>query len=85
MVLQDYAVDTAALKAEDVFASLRLDCPERHLVVIGWNQSSPDGRALTHPSGSDTIVTHQGRLFEKPADEEDAVRSARIIRPRTIV
>ena len=25
-------------------------------------------------TGSDTIVTHDGRIFEKPADTEDAVR-----------
>ena len=25
-------------------------------------------------TGSDTIVTHNGRIYEKPADTEDAVR-----------
>jgi len=56
--LQDYAVDTATLKVNHVFNSLKDESLEQTLIVIG----------------SDTIVTHNGKIYEKPADVEDAVR-----------
>ena len=54
----DYTVDTAALKADDVYEKISSECPEGSLLVIGC----------------DTVVTHQGRIYEKPKDTEDAVR-----------
>ena len=54
----DYTVDTAALKADDVYEKISSECPEGSLLVIGC----------------DTVVTYQGRIYEKPKDPEDAVR-----------
>ncbi len=53
-----YAVDTAALKARDVFDKLKGESSERRLVVIG----------------SDTVVALDGVIYGKPKDTEDAVR-----------
>jgi len=46
------------LKVNHVFNSLKDEGLEQTLIVIG----------------SDTIVTHNGKIYEKPADVEDAVR-----------
>ena len=54
----DYTVDTAALKADDVYEKVSSECPKGSLLVIGC----------------DTVVTYQGRIYEKPKDTDDAVR-----------
>ena len=56
-----YAVDTARLKAEDVFKratqNLIPNLNESFMVI-----------------GSDTIVTYDGTIYGKPKDKEDAIR-----------
>ena len=54
----DYSVDTAELKADDVFRKAKDQFKDTNLVVVG----------------SDTVVTHQGVIYEKPKDEDDAYR-----------
>jgi len=54
----DYTVDTAALKADDVYAKTSSEFPHGSLLVIGC----------------DTVVTCQGQIYEKPKDRDDAVR-----------
>ena len=54
----DYTVDTAALKADDVYEKVSSEYPKGSLLVIGC----------------DTVVTYQGRIYEKPKDTDDAVR-----------
>ena len=88
---QDYAVDTATLKVDFVFESLKAESQEQTLIVIGFllllfaiiplilseNKHKDQLPVITLHSriiGSDTIVTHNGRIYEKPADTEDAVR-----------
>ena len=88
---QDYAVDTATLKVDFVFESLKAESQEQTLIVIGFllllfaiiplilseNKHKDQLPVITlhfRITGSDTIVTHNGRIYEKPADTEDAVR-----------
>eukprot|EP00090_Calanus_glacialis_P014317 TRINITY_DN23088_c0_g1_i1.p1 TRINITY_DN23088_c0_g1~~TRINITY_DN23088_c0_g1_i1.p1 ORF type:complete len:220 (-),score=50.38 TRINITY_DN23088_c0_g1_i1:36-695(-) len=59
----DYTVDTAALKADDVFKTVIKDHESDNLVVIGC----------------DTIVTHGGTIYEKPKDVGDAARILNIL------
>ena len=59
----DYTVDTAALKADDVYAKISSECSEGSLLVIGC----------------DTVVTYEGRIYEKPKDTDDAVRMLRTL------
>ena len=54
----EYTVDTAALKADNVYDNVSSEFPEGSLLVIGC----------------DTVVTCQGRIYEKPKDTDDAVR-----------
>jgi len=54
----DYTVDTAGLKADDVFETVIKDYGSEDLIVIGC----------------DTIVTHSDTIYEKPKDVSDAAR-----------
>ena len=54
----DYTVDTAALKADDVYEKVRSEFPNGPLLVIGC----------------DTVVTLENRIYEKPKDKDDACR-----------
>ena len=54
----DYSVDTAALKADDVYDKVTSEFPDGSLLVIGC----------------DTVVTCGGNIYEKPRDKEDACR-----------
>ena len=53
-----YTVDTAALKADDVFNKVVQEYENENLVVIGC----------------DTVVTHENIIYEKPKDVSDAAR-----------
>ena len=54
----DYTVDTAALKADDVYEKVTSEFPNGPLLVIGC----------------DTVVTLENRIYEKPKDKDDACR-----------
>jgi len=55
-----YAVDTAKLKAAEVFQRLKVAADSKqNLVVVG----------------ADTIVTYQGEIYGKPKDHDAAVRT----------
>ena len=62
----DYTVDTAGLKADDVFEKVK-DIKPGDLIVIGC----------------DTIVTHEGIIYEKPKDVSDASRILGILSGQT--
>ena len=60
----DYTVDTAELKANDVFSKAVTECAgDADLVVIGC----------------DTVVTHESVIHEKPVDTSDAKRMLQIL------
>ena len=59
----DYTVDTASLKAREVFRSHETDTQDENVLVIGC----------------DTIVTFEGTIYEKPIDESDAFRILRTL------
>lgn len=54
----DYTMDTAALKADEVYEKVTSEFPDGPLLVIGC----------------DTVVTFENRIYEKPKDKDDACR-----------
>ena len=56
------------------------------MIVIGEKEDE-DADEMTSsdsPAGSDTIVTHGGVIYEKPADDEDAFRSSFLLPPPSL-
>ena len=54
----EYTKDTAALKTDAVFQEVDHEYENQNLLVIG----------------TDTVVTYQGTIYEKPRDKDDAFR-----------
>jgi len=59
----DYTVDTAELKADDVFGKVKEEYKDKDLIVVG----------------SDTVVTKDNVIYEKPKDVDDAYRILNIL------